>query len=72
MAADAQPDVQVFCAGIAAGSFGFVVDGGRVLAVAGRGASFDEALDRAYAAVDLVHIEGAQVRRDIGASVRRR
>ena len=70
MAADAQPDVQVFCAGVGRGSFGFVVDGGRVLAVAGRGPTFDVALDRAYAAVAHVQIEGAQFRRDIGASVR--
>ncbi len=68
----AMPDVEAFCAGVAMGAFGFVADGGRVLAVAGRGDSFDDALDRAYAAVDAISMEGRQVRRDIGASVRQR
>ena len=71
-AADAVDNAKVFFAGVGHGSFGLVVDGGRVLAVAGRGATFDEALDCAYAAVDRIQIEGAQVRRDIGASVRAR
>jgi phosphoribosylamine--glycine ligase len=66
------PDVEVFCAGVAVGAFGLVADGGRVLAIAGRGDTFDDALDNAYAAVDVIHMEGRQVRRDIGASVRRR
>jgi phosphoribosylamine--glycine ligase len=72
MAADALADVQCFCAGVAQGSFGLVVDGGRVLAIAGRGATFDDALDRAYAGVACIQIEGAQYRTDIGKSVRRR
>lgn len=72
MAADALPDVQVFCAGVGRGAFGLVVDGGRVLAVAGRGPTFDVALERAYAGVACIQIEGGQHRTDIGASVRRR
>jgi phosphoribosylamine---glycine ligase len=72
MAADALPDVQVFCAGVGPGAFGLVVDGGRVLAIAGRGPTFDDALDRAYAGVACIQIEGAQHRTDIGKSVRRR
>lgn len=72
MAADALPDVQVFFAGVAAGAFGLVVDGGRVVAVAGRGATFDAALERAYAGVACIQIEGSQHRADIGASLRRR
>lgn len=72
MTADALPDVQVFCAGVGAGAFGLVVDGGRVFAVAGRGVSFDDALERAYAGVACIQIEGAQHRTDIGKSVRRR
>jgi phosphoribosylamine--glycine ligase len=72
MTADALADVQVFCAGVGSGAFGLVVDGGRVLAVAGRGATFDDALDRAYAGVACIQIEGAQHRTDIGKSVRRR
>jgi phosphoribosylamine-glycine ligase len=34
------------------------------------GATFDEALDRAYARADGIRFEGRQLRRDIGASVR--
>ncbi|MCC7074713.1 MAG: phosphoribosylamine--glycine ligase [Deltaproteobacteria bacterium] len=64
---------QVFCAGVAEDPAGHLaVAGGRVLVVGGRGASFDDALDRAYRAVDRIRIAGAQVRRDIGRSVRAR
>jgi phosphoribosylamine--glycine ligase len=73
MAAERVPDVKVFFAGVARGGFGLVVDGGRVLAVTGRGRTFDEALDRAYRAVDkLGSLDALQVRRDIGATVRAR
>ncbi|HEU4410967.1 MAG TPA: phosphoribosylamine--glycine ligase [Polyangiaceae bacterium] len=41
--------------------------GGRVLVVCGRGATLAEALGRAYGAAALVHFEGRQMRRDIGA-----
>jgi phosphoribosylamine--glycine ligase len=70
--AERVPDVKVFYAGVARGTFGLVADGGRILAVTGRGATFDDALDRAYRAVDKLGLEGLQVRRDIGQSVRRR
>jgi phosphoribosylamine--glycine ligase len=43
-----------------------VTSGGRVLTVVGRGAGFDQAMERAYAAVSLVTFEGMQYRRDIG------
>ena len=69
MAADALADVQVFCAGVTQGPFGLIVDGGRVVAVAGRGATFDEAIARAYAGTACIEIEGAFHRRDIGHSV---
>jgi phosphoribosylamine--glycine ligase len=72
VAANGIVGAQVFFAGVGQGAFGLVVDGGRVLAVAGRGNTFDDALDCAYAAVDQLQVEGAQVRRDIGKSVRRR
>jgi phosphoribosylamine--glycine ligase len=72
MAAERVPDVKVFYAGVARGGFGLVVDGGRVLVVTGRGPTFDEALDRAYRAVDKIgSLDTLQVRRDIGDSVRR-
>lgn len=68
--------VKVFCAGVhkapsvAGGGDTLRVGGGRVLAICGQGATFAQAIDRAYAAVDKVRIAGAQVRRDIGRSVR--
>jgi phosphoribosylamine--glycine ligase len=67
--AERQPGVRVFCAGVAAGSFGLVVDGGRVFAVTSRGPTFDVAIEWAYRAVDRISFEGMQVRTDIGASV---
>jgi phosphoribosylamine--glycine ligase len=71
MAAERVPEVKVFFAGVARGGFGLVVDGGRVLAVTGRGRTFAEALDRAYRAVDKIgSLNELQVRRDIGSSVR--
>jgi phosphoribosylamine--glycine ligase len=69
-AAERQLGVQVFCAGVARDDVGlFLVDGGRVVTVVGRGATFAEAKARAYRAVDKIAFEGMQVRRDIGASV---
>jgi phosphoribosylamine-glycine ligase len=44
------------------------VSGGRVLCVAGVGATAAEARARAYAAVPSSRFEGALVRSDIGAS----
>jgi len=43
-----------------------VTDGGRVLAATGWADTLPEALARAYAAVDGIHFEGQQMRRDIG------
>lgn len=60
--------VTVFCAGVGADDAGrLVTAGGRVLSVTGRGASVDDARQRAYAAVDLISWPGMQVRRDIAA-----
>ncbi|MBI1947711.1 MAG: phosphoribosylamine--glycine ligase [Deltaproteobacteria bacterium] len=72
-AAERVEGAQVFCAGVAPDEAGrLVAAGGRVLVVGGRGATFDDALDRAYRAVDRIHLAGAQLRRDIGKSVRGR
>jgi phosphoribosylamine--glycine ligase len=43
-----------------------VTAGGRVLTVVGRGATYQDAIDRAYGAVAKIHFEGMQYRRDIG------
>lgn len=45
--------------------------GGRVLSVVARGADFTEARRRAYAALDVIHLEGAHYRRDIAERVAR-
>lgn len=44
----------------------FYTSGGRVLGVTALGDTLSEALERAYAAVEPIHFEGAQFRRDIG------
>lgn len=48
-----------------------ITAGGRVLAVTGLGQTFDQARQRAYAAVDKISFEGAHYRTDIGAKARR-
>lgn len=64
-------DVQVFHAGTRRNADGaFETAGGRVLGICGRGPSLDEALTRAYMAVDRIRFDGMQVRRDIGLRVR--
>ena len=60
------PGALVFHAGTAARGGDVVTAGGRVLTVIGRGASYQDAIDVAYRAVDKVRFEGMQFRRDIG------
>ncbi|MBK0422362.1 phosphoribosylamine--glycine ligase [Leucobacter sp. CSA2] len=48
---------------------GWIATGGRVLGVVARGATFAEARDRAYQAVDRIELEGGQHRSDIAARV---
>jgi phosphoribosylamine--glycine ligase len=43
-----------------------VTSGGRVLTVIGRGASYDEAIARAYEGVSKISFDGMQYRKDIG------
>ena len=58
----------VLHAGTASDGDGQIVTaGGRVLAVAARGADVASARRRAYAGADLIHFDGRQMRRDIGA-----
>jgi phosphoribosylamine--glycine ligase len=56
----------VFHAGTKLSEGKVVTAGGRVLGVAGLGADFREAIDRAYGAVRMIEFEGMQYRRDIG------
>jgi phosphoribosylamine--glycine ligase len=70
-AARALPGVDVLHAGTRAVDGTVVTNGGRVLAVTGRGASIDEAAERAYAGCDRIAFAGKQLRRDIGWQARR-
>ena len=59
--------VRIYHAGTARDQQGqFMVNGGRVLAVAGRGDSREEVLKKVYAEVPKVTFDGAQFRPDIG------
>jgi phosphoribosylamine--glycine ligase len=57
--------VKVFHAGTARNGEDFVTAGGRVLGVTSRAPDLDQAIARAYAAVDRIHFDGAYYRRDI-------
>ncbi|MEK7059955.1 MAG: phosphoribosylglycinamide synthetase C domain-containing protein, partial [Patescibacteria group bacterium] len=59
-------DIVVFHAGTAVQDGQLVTAGGRVLNVTALGSSLDEALDKAYAAVELINFEGMHYRTDIG------
>jgi phosphoribosylamine--glycine ligase len=63
--ADALEGVKVFHAGTTLREGEFYTAGGRVLGVTARGADLQQAVDRAYAAVDKIHFEDAYCRRDI-------
>jgi phosphoribosylamine--glycine ligase len=66
-AAGSLDGVLVFHAATAADGTGAVVTaGGRVLTVVGRGATYEEAIARAYDGVSRISFEGMQHRRDIG------
>jgi phosphoribosylamine--glycine ligase len=47
----------------------FIVNGGRVLNDLGFGDSLKEAIDKAYANVELIHFKGMQSRSDIGSKL---
>jgi len=63
--ANSQPNVHVFHAGTAITEGQLVTAGGRVLSVTARGATLQEAVDRAYDAAHYISFEGMQYRRDI-------
>ena len=57
--------VQVFHAGTALKDGKLVTAGGRALSVTARGKDLQEAVQRAYEAVNYIHFEGMQYRKDI-------
>jgi phosphoribosylamine--glycine ligase len=57
----------VFHAGTAQRDGQLVSSGGRVLNVVGTGEELTQARERAYAALELVELDGGQYRSDIGA-----
>lgn len=59
-------DINVFHAGTTLKGDQLVTNGGRVLNVTATGLTLDEALAKAYAAVDLINFEGKHYRTDIG------
>ncbi|HWD91594.1 MAG TPA: phosphoribosylamine--glycine ligase [Verrucomicrobiae bacterium] len=61
------PDTKVFHAGTARAGEQIVTNGGRVLGVTALGKDLKTAQAAAYAAVEKIHFEGAQFRRDIAA-----
>jgi phosphoribosylamine--glycine ligase len=64
------PGVLVFHAGTARRDGAVVTAGGRVLTVVGRGATYDEAIARAYEGVARISFDGVHYRRDIGRKAR--
>jgi phosphoribosylamine--glycine ligase len=65
--ANALPDIKVFHAGTARAGDQTVTSGGRVLGVTAWEKDLKSAQTAAYAAVDRIRFDGAQVRRDIAA-----
>ena len=66
--AEAERTAKVFYAGTARRDGALVTAGGRVLTVVGQGASFEDAIARAYEGVGKIHFDGMQYRKDIGKS----
>jgi phosphoribosylamine--glycine ligase len=62
----AHPEVLAFFAGVGESNGQLVTAGGRVMTLVARAPSFAEAISRVYEAVQVVHFEGMQWRRDIG------
>jgi phosphoribosylamine--glycine ligase len=66
-AANALPNTKVFHAGTARAGDKIITNGGRVLGVTALGKDLKSAQAAAYTAVEKIHFEGAQFRRDIAA-----
>jgi phosphoribosylamine--glycine ligase len=65
-AAERVSNALVFHAGTARRDGRIVTAGGRVLTVVGRGVTYRDAIDTAYAAASHIRFDGLQVRTDIG------
>ncbi len=59
-------NVMVFHCGTARSGKDYVTSGGRVLAVTARGDTYKEAIQTVYDAVQSIHFDGMQYRKDIG------
>jgi phosphoribosylamine--glycine ligase len=66
-AANLMDNVVVFHAGTKEENGALVTNGGRVLGVSATGSPLKVALERAYAAADVIQFDGKHLRRDIGA-----
>jgi phosphoribosylamine--glycine ligase len=66
------PNTKVFHAGTARAGQQIVTSGGRVLGVTAWAKDLRGARAAAYAAVETIHFEGAQFRRDIGLKALKR
>ena len=64
-------DVLIFHAGTKKEKGKLLTNGGRVLGVTAMDKNVEEAINKAYAAVDKISFDGVQFRRDIGYRVRR-
>jgi phosphoribosylamine---glycine ligase len=70
-AAERVPGVRVAHAGTTRQGEQLLTSGGRVLCVTATGADLDEVAERVYRAVEQIHFDGMQYRRDIGHHARR-
>ncbi len=71
-AAAEEEEVQVFHSGSAQAGGQLLTAGGRVLGITAAAPSLEEALGRAYQAMDKIHFDGIYYRRDIGHRALRR
>ena len=71
-AATRVPGVQIFHSGSSLSSGQLLTAGGRVLGVTAAAPSLEEALARAYQALEEIHFEGIYYRHDIGHRALRR
>ena len=66
--AEKEPDIILFHAGTKIASHDLTTNGGRVLGVSATGNRLEEALTKAYRAIEKISFEGMQYRKDIGKS----